>query len=89
MLRPFRYELNQIPYDYSVGVMNRFKELNLVGRVPEELRKVLLWNYKKILIEMRISDHLTCFLRKLHMRQEATVRTEHGTKDWFKIGKGV
>ena len=36
--RPFRYELNQILYDYSVGVMNRFKELNLVGRVPEELR---------------------------------------------------
>ena len=35
--RPFRYELNQILYDYSVGVMNRFKELNLVGRVPEEL----------------------------------------------------
>ena len=70
-------------------VTNRFKGLNLVGRVPEELRKVLLWNYKKILIEMRISDHLTCFLRKLHMRQEATVRTEHGTKDWFKIGKGV
>ena len=35
--RPFRYELNQILYDYSVGVKNRFKELNLVGRVPEEL----------------------------------------------------
>ena len=35
--RPFRYDLNQILYDYSVGVMNRFKELNLVGRVPEEL----------------------------------------------------
>ena len=35
--RPFRYELNQIPYDYSVEVINRFKELNLVDRVPEEI----------------------------------------------------
>ena len=35
--RPFRYDLNQIPYDYTVEVMNRFKELDLVDRVPEEL----------------------------------------------------
>ena len=35
--RPFRYDPNQIPYDYRVGVMNRFKGLNLVDRVPEEL----------------------------------------------------
>ena len=43
----------------------------------------------KILQEMRISDHLTCLLRNLYAGQEATVRTRHGTKDWFKIGKGV
>ena len=35
--RPFRYELNQIPYDYTMEVMNRFKGLDLVHRVPEEL----------------------------------------------------
>ena len=35
--RPFRYDLNQIPYDYTVGVTNRFKGLDLVNRVPEEL----------------------------------------------------
>ena len=35
--RPFRYELNQIPYDYTVEVTNRFKGLDLVDRVPEEL----------------------------------------------------
>ena len=35
--RPFRYDLNQIPYDYTVEVTNRFKGLDLVGRVPEEL----------------------------------------------------
>ena len=38
---------------------------------------------------MEISDDLTCLLRNLYAGQEATVRTEHGTLDWFKIGKGV
>ena len=45
-----------------------------------------LW---KILQEMRIPDHLTCFLRNLYAGQEATVRTGHETMDWFQIGKGV
>ena len=35
--RPFRYDLNQIPYDYTVEVTNRFKELDLIDRVPDEL----------------------------------------------------
>ena len=43
----------------------------------------------KILKEMRITDHLTCLLRNLYAGQEATVRTENGTTDWFQIGKGV
>ena len=38
---------------------------------------------------MRIPDHLTCLLRSLYAGQEATVRTGHGTADWFPIGKGV
>ena len=45
-----------------------------------------LW---KILREMGILDHLTCLLRNLYAGQEATVRTGHGTTDWFQIGKGV
>src|SRR5574340_42992 len=45
-----------------------------------------LW---KILQEMGIPDHLICLLRNLYAGQEATVRTGHGTKDWFQIGKGV
>ena len=45
-----------------------------------------LW---EILKEMGIPDHLTCLLRKLYTGQEATVRTGHGTTDWFQIGKGV
>ena len=43
----------------------------------------------KILKEMEIADHLTCLLRNLYAGQEATVRTGHGTTDWFQIGKGV
>ena len=43
----------------------------------------------KILKEMGIPDHLTCLLRNLYAGQEATVRTGHGTADWFQIGKGV
>ena len=43
----------------------------------------------KILKEMGTSDHLTCLLRNLYAGQEATVRTGHGTTDWFQIGKGV
>ena len=39
--------------------------------------------------EMGIPDHLTCLLRNLYAVQEATVRTGHGTTDWFQIGKGV
>ena len=38
---------------------------------------------------MGIPDHLTCFLRNLYAGQEETVRTGHGTTDWFQIGKGV
>ena len=45
-----------------------------------------LW---KILQEMGIPDHLSCLLRNLYEDQEATVRTAHGTSDWFQIGKGV
>ena len=45
-----------------------------------------LW---KILKEMGIPDHLTCLLRNLYAGQEATIRTGHGTIDWFQIGKGI
>ena len=43
----------------------------------------------KILKEMGIQDNLTCLLRNLYAGQETTVRTGHGTTDWFQIGKGV
>ena len=55
------------------------------------LTKAFVWittNWK-ILKEMGISDHLNCLLKNLYEGQEATVRTEHRTTDWFKIGKEV
>ena len=45
-----------------------------------------LW---KILKDMGIPDHLTCLLKNLYAGQEETVRTGHGTTDWFQIGKGI
>ena len=45
-----------------------------------------LW---EIFQDMGIPDHMTCLLRNLYAGQEATARTEHGTTDWFQIGKGI
>ena len=56
-----------------------------------EYTKAFVWiatNCGKF-FEMGIPDHLTCLLRNLHAGQEATVRTGHGTTDWFRIGQGV
>ena len=56
--------------------------------MPKPLTLWITTNWK-ILQLMGIPDHLTCFLRNLYAGQEATVRTGHGTTDWFQIGKGV
>ena len=69
-------------------------------RVPEKCQLLLYWlcqafgcvdHHKlwKILKDMGIADHLTCLLRTVYAVQEATVRTGHGTTDWFQIGKEV
>ena len=55
---------------------------------PKPLTVWITTNWE-ILKEMGITDHLTCLLRNLYVGQEATVRTGHGTTDWFQIGKGV
>ena len=52
----------------------------------DSVNHIKLW---KILKEMGIPDYLTCLLKNLYSGQEATVRTGHGTTDWFQIGKGV
>ena len=56
--------------------------------MPKPLTMWITTNWK-ILKEMGILDHLTCLLRNLYAGQEATVRTGHGTTDWFQIRKGV
>ena len=56
--------------------------------MPKSLTVWITINWK-ILKEMVIPDHLTCLLRNLYTGQEATVRTGHGTTDWFQTGKGV
>ena len=56
--------------------------------MPKPLTVWITINWK-ILKEMGLPDHLTCLLRNLYAGQEATVRTGHGTTDWFQIGKGV
>ena len=56
--------------------------------MPKSLAVYITTNWK-IIQEMGIPDHLTCLLRNVYSGQEATVRTRHGTTDWFKIGRGV
>ena len=68
-------------------------------RVPEKHLFLLYWLNQslcvdhnklwRILKETGIPDHLTCLLRNLYAGQEATLRTGHGTTDWFQIGKGI
>ena len=56
--------------------------------MPKPLTVWITINWK-ILKEVGVPEHLTCLLRNLYAGQEATVRTGHGTTDWFQIGKGV
>ena len=57
--------------------------------MPKPLTVWITRNWGKFLKEMGLPDHLTCLLRNGYAGQEATVRTGHGTSDWFQIGKGV
>ena len=85
------------------GARDQFANIRWIIKKAIEFRKTLtsalltmskpltVWITRnwKILQEMGIPDHLTCLLRYLYAGQGATVRTEHGTTDWFQIGKGV
>ena len=67
---------------------SRKTSISALLTTPKPLTVWITTNWK-ILKEMGIPDHLTCRLRNLYTGQEATVRTGHGTTDWFQIGKGV
>ena len=86
------------------GTRDQIANLRWISKKAREFQKNIYFcfiNYAKafdcvdhnklwrILQEMGILDHLTCLLRNLYAGQEATVRTGHGTTDWFQIGKGV
>ena len=66
---------------------SRKTSISALLTTPKPLTVWITRNWK-ILKEMGIPDHLTCLLRNLYAGQEATVRTGHGTTDWFQIGKG-
>ena len=81
----------EIKLPTSVGSSKEFqKNINFCfidyAKAFDCVDHIKLW---KILKEIGIPDHLTCLLRNLYAGQEATVRTGHGTTDWFQIGKGV
>ena len=67
---------------------SRKTSISALLTMPKPLTVWITINWK-ILKEMGIPDHMTCLLRNPYAGQEATVRTGHGTTDWFQIGKGV
>ena len=67
---------------------SRKTSISALLTMPKPLTMRITTNWK-ILKEMGIADQLTCLLRNLYAGQEATVITEHGTIDWFQLGKGV
>ena len=83
------------------GTRDQIASIHWIIKKSREFQKNICFDYAKafncvdrnklwkILKEMGIPDHLTCLLRTLYAGQEATVRTGHGTTDWFQIGKGV
>ena len=73
--------------DHGKGKSSRKTSISALLTMPKPLTVWITINWKT-LKEMGIPDHLTCLLRNLYAGQEATVRTGHGTKDWFQIGKG-
>ena len=68
--RPFRYDLNQMPYDYTVEVSNRFKGLDLIDKVPEELwtelHDIVQEAVIKTILRIRNSKRQNCCLRRAY-----------------------
>ena len=100
----FQTLLNQVGFSKGRGTRDQIANMCWIIEKAREFHKIFyfcfidyakaldcvdhkkLW---KILKEIGIPDHLTCLLRNRYAGQEATVRTGHGTTDWFQIGKGV
>ena len=92
------FKLNLEKAETRDQIVNSCWIIEKIKRIPKNtsaslttLKPLTVWivpNWK-ILKEIEIPDHLTCLLRNLYAGQESTVRTVHGTIDWFKIGKGI
>ena len=72
--------------DYTLLILLFLMWCHYYAKVFDNVDQDKLW---KNLQELGIPDHVTCLLRNLYAGEEATVRTGHGTTDWFKTGKGV
>ena len=79
---------SQHSLDHRKNKSSRKTSTSALLTMPKPLTVWITTNWE-ILKEMGVQDHLTCLLRNLYAGQEATVRTGHGTTDWFQIGKGV
>ena len=84
----------EIKLQTSIGSLKKQKSsrkssISAFLTMPKPLTVWITNKLWKILKEMGIPDYLTCLLRNLYAGQEATVRTGHGTTDWFQIGNGV
>ena len=81
----------EIKLPTSIGSLKKQESSRKTSALLTTSKPLIVWittNWK-ILKEMGIPDHLTCLLRNLYAGQEAAVRTEHGTTEWFHIGKGL
>ena len=85
MLDLEKAEESEIKLPTSIGSLKKQKSSRETSTYANCVDHNKLW---KILKEMGIPDHLTCLLRNLCAGQEASVRTGHGMRDWFQIGKG-
>ena len=87
--RPFRYDLNQIPYDYTVEVRNRFKELDLIDRMPDELWMEVLdivqeTGIKTILIEKKSKKAKWLSGEAFQIAVKRRQTKSKGEKEWYK-----
>ena len=82
-------EFANIRWIIEIARESRKTSISALLTMPKPLTVWITKIVWKILKGMWIQDHLTCLLRNLHVGQKATVRTGHGTPDWFQIGKGV
>ena len=86
--RGTRDQIANIRWIMEKGREFQRKSISALLTMPKPLTVWITKKLWKILKEMGIPDHLNCLLRNLYAGQEATVRTGHGTTDWFQIGKG-